>query len=573
MEKIPLKLLLLLLLPAISAYSQDAFFTEINIEVGTVQRENKPFTIKNLNKEKGRWEWRVFDSENDSVPLFTSQEKEPTFSLPKGHYDILVTANGANTLSRHFRRIITVLPPVFTEQEADEVIDLSAADTSNLVKDYKNVVRPGYKILMKGTFNGRIKITGLRGTREKPVHIINGGQVVINSTNDAAPYALQWNGHNQYILIDGKATPGIPYGFKITGHPSKPGQVFFIGGEFNKGFDLCGVRIVGRQGITEGASCIQVQPTYSPACNASNWNFEYFTVNNSRLEEASNEGFYIGYFTDKIQQNGNAPYRLGKVLIYRDTVVNSGWDAIQVGSADMFEVHNNYVESAGLAASPNHSSFFSWNDGNAKGYCYRNTFRNAVIAFSIGYGRTGGEAYIYNNLLIEGKHPDSVRGQAFIFSKLDNQYRNISVHIFNNTIVTGKKALKLLYRKTVKDTPIPITFAGNAILMGKKNERKFPDLDIDYGMPDSAAWTVKNVWRLVPQKSELQWTADYRPASLTSPLTAYSFNVAKEFPSLPGGFYDHDGYPMYIENKGYTYGSFSALKLFSESNRKKNGVH
>jgi len=119
--------------------------------------------------------------------------------------------------------MITVLPAVFTEAEADEVIDFSKVTEKDFSKDYSNEVRPGYKIMMKGNFEGKFKITGLRGTSENPVHIINSGQVTITAGMESSPYPFLWNGGNQYIIMDGKADPKFEYGFVIKN--IQPNQV------------------------------------------------------------------------------------------------------------------------------------------------------------------------------------------------------------------------------------------------------------------------------------------------------------------------------------------------------------
>src|SRR4051812_7973719 len=79
----------------------------IEISVNEIQRENKSFKILNKSKGTAQWQWQIFLSHNDSL-ISTSIEKNPSFQLPRGSYDILATAKGSNTLKRHFRRKITV---------------------------------------------------------------------------------------------------------------------------------------------------------------------------------------------------------------------------------------------------------------------------------------------------------------------------------------------------------------------------------------------------------------------------------------------------------------------------------
>ncbi|HYF70716.1 MAG TPA: hypothetical protein VD884_21425 [Ohtaekwangia sp.] len=560
---------ILILLPFIQSYFSSCAYSSTASDSTTwvhsidllqleVQREKTKFTLTNSSTAVAHWEFKILRADNGKV-VQTSTHANPSFSLPIGTYDVLVTATGKNILTRHYRRYITVLPKVFSERDADEVIDLSKVKTNSLIKDFGNKVRPGYKIVIKGAFKGRVRFTGLRGTKKKPVHIINKGQVSIHAENNSSPYAFQWSDDNQYILLDGKADPEIPYGFVVTGHPEKSGQIFFVAGVFNKGFEMCGFHLIGRQGQTHGASAIQVQTAYTKECNAENWNFEYFKAHHNKIENASSEGMYIGYFTDEVRDTGFVPFRMGQVLVYRDSILNSGWDGIQIASADEFEVHDNYVDGASLSGKRSHSSFFSWNSGNAKGWCYRNTFKNAATAISLFYGETGKEAYIYSNLFVEGTYPEIITSVNFFFSKINNEFQDPLLYIFNNTIITSRIPVKIDYRNQKPDAPMPVIFAGNAIVLNRINKKKYPDIAFGSNLTDSASWTVNNVWRMKEQEHELKWTEDFYPQS-DSPLLGSDFTISKYMKEIRGGFYDRDGYPLFHDKYGYTYGCYSAYQ-------------
>jgi hypothetical protein len=541
----------------------------ISIEVKGIQRDRTAFTIRNLTEGTATWFWEVSNSDNGDI-VTTSAHQHPTFSLPVGRYDVRLIATGKNTLVRQYRRCITVLPRVFNERQADEVINLSHVKESTLIKDYGNKKRPGYKILIKGKFNGRVKITGLRGTKKNPVHIINKGQVEVIAANENSPYAWQFSDNNQFVLLDGKADPAVEYGFKVTGHPSKSAQVLFIAGEFNRGFEVCGVNLVGQQGITQGAAAIQLQTSYTEDCNADNWTFEYFRFHHNKIERASSEGMYIGYFTDEKRDTGFTPFRLGTVQIYRDTIIDSGWDAIQIASADEFEVHDNYIDGASISGKRSHSSFISWNSGNKSGWCYRNTFRNCAHGASVMFGETGREAFIYSNLFIEGNFPSNITSPAFFFSKVNNASQDVGLYIFHNTILTSRIGAKVDYRNEKQDHGIPVLFAANAILQNRLNLKKYPEIAMGSDLSDSLSWTINNVWRMQDRERELRWDREYRPKE-GSPLLTLDFDIKKHIPKLKGGFYDRDGYPLRHETSGYTAGCYSAHQLSTQ--RTENGIH
>lgn len=551
---------------------EKSVIASIEIFVETIQRDRKHFQIQNLTNGDADWIWRVYDAETGKQ-VAVSHRRSPGFRLPRGAYDLLVTAKGKNELVRHFRRHITVLPSLFSEDEADEVIDLSKITGDSYIKDYRGEPRPGYRIILKGTYHGRIKISGLHGTPERPVHIINNGQVEMRATNNTYPFAWLWGDDNHYILIDGKGDPNVPFGMKLVGHPEKPGQILFLGGKFNKGFEIAGLHLVGNKETTEGGAAIQVQTTFTEDCHAENWNFEFLKIHHTKIENAASEGMYLGYFTDEKRDTGFAPYRLGKVLVYMDTIINSGWDAIQIASADQFEVHNNYVDGASLSGKRNHSSFISWNNGNIEGYCYRNTFKNSAHAATIIFGETGRDAYIYSNLFIEGTFPSAINTPGFFFTKAYNEFEDVRLFIFHNTIVTSRISAKVDYRRTKPTGEIPIIYAANAILQNRINDDGHPEIAMGRDLADSTSWVIDNVWRLERREKDLRWNSDYRPKR-GSPLLKIDFDITEHLTKLKGGFYDRDGYPLKHDEVGYTSGCFSAHQLDHEDGKAiSHGIH
>jgi hypothetical protein len=554
-----------------STREPESFISSINISVDEIQREKVPFTIRNSTDANAEWRWEIIDSENGDI-VETSTQQHPTFQLAQGQYDVRLFATSKNILLRHYRRHITVLPKIFTEAEADEVIDLSAVTDPTFVKNFGDQKRPGYKIMMKGRYTGRVVFTGLKGTRRKPVHIINKGRVEITAGNDASPYAWQFSDNNQYILLDGKADSTVTYGFSVTGHPTKSGQVLFVAGVFSRGFEICGLHLQGHQGKTQGAAAIQVQPSYTKECNADNWNFEYLSVHHSKIENASSEGMYIGYFTDEARDTGFAPYRMGVVHIYSDTILNSGWDAIQIASADEFEVHNNYIDGAARSGKRSHSSFLAWNSGNKTGWCYRNTFMNCAHGASVIFGESGKDAFIYSNLFIEGDYPSNITTPAFFFSKVNNTSQNVGLYIFHNTVSTSKISAKVDYKNEKSTTGIPVLYAANAILQNRLNLKTFPEIAMGSKLQDSVSWTIKNIWRMKDQEKELLWDSAYRPKE-GSPLLNFGFDIRAHISKLKGGFYDRDGYPLRHDSTGYTAGCFSAHQVSSEQQNDPNGIH
>jgi hypothetical protein len=280
---------------------------------------------------------------------------------------------------------------------------------------------------------------------------------------------------------------------------------------------------------------------------------------------------YVGYFTDEERETGFAPYRMGTVVIYRDTIVNCGWDGMQIASADEFEVHDNYINGAALSGKRSHSSFLSWNSGNKYGWCYRNTFVNSAHGASVIFGASGKEAFIYSNLFVEGTFPSNITSPAFFFSKVTNATEDVSLYIFHNTIHTSKISAKVDYKK-VKDENIPVLYAANAILQNRLNLKKYPEIAMGSNLQDSASWTIDNIWRMNDQGAELLWDDHYRPKE-SSPLLNIGFDIRTHLSKLKGGFYDRDGYPLRHDSLGYTAGCFSAHQISRDQSSQSDGIH
>lgn len=537
----------------------------VSCEVNEVQREGIPFTIVNTSDGAGAYEWTITASDTEKKVL-TSDDRDLQLRLPRGAYDVLLRVKGINTLERHFRRKITVLPAVFNERSADTVILLSTLTDRLTRLNFSKSSKPGYKILLKGHYRGKLVVTGLRGSKADPVHILNSGKVVIEADEPSQPYPLIFADDCTYVLLDGLGEPALSHGITVIGHPRRAGQCVFVAGDFNRGFEICGLHVIGQQGKTSGAAAIQVQPSSSMECNATNWSFDYFYSHHNKIEQATTEGYYIGYFTDAIQESGFRPYRMGRVLIYRNTIEHSGWDGIQVGGADELEIHDNYINYFSLGKKAWQNSSISWNNGNKRGWIYRNKIMNGAQGFSGGTGDTDSRFYIYSNLMVQGSYPKESGSSTFMFIKIDSTAGSPAIHFFHNTIHAQNVILAINHVRPQQSACDSLTFAGNLIVSDSIFDKPADGLRLSKAPKVQEHWLIHNL-RMLPQQLNAAGINDkvLMPSASGAEIFTLPASVQKQLPDVRGGHFDVDGYPLRrqaADSVATPYGCYSGYANF-----------
>lgn len=575
--------------------SKSPFVWAVNIDTLAVQRQNVAFTGREVQNYQGStFEWMVRDTAFAKVD--SSALKYAPFTLDTvGLFDVNVTVDRTNLLSRYFARGLKIRPPPFAEGDADVVLDLSAIQagtftnplgdasiagngTNNFAYDFDDVSRPGLKIYVKGSYSGRINITGLRGTAANPVRIQGPttGQAVITATNGSQPYALQFTTGNQYIEIDGSASATHTYAIKLEGYiaTATSGQVLFFSGSSQKGFWIHGVEIDGRRGqgsATGGGAALQFQPpTPDAGQNASNYSQEYIIIHNCYIHNNFGEGIYVGYFSDA-EQAGFRPDRMGYVFIFDNVIEYCFRDGIQWASTDYFEIFRNRITNVGEEANASHISAFSLNDGNLTGRVYQNYVEEADLFMSAQNGDTGtGNYYVYSNY---GKQRDPIlagTGNQFVYFAVDDA--DCDFHFFNNTIKCN----------AVVVAPVAIqhnnlgggfeclnfTFAGNLISTSGTDQATWPELRRVNTPANTSGWFIDNVWRRTADEAQLKIDSlnYYRIDSITSPAFNSGFDWETRFASVfDVSNHDRFGYSTNV-NSGYTAGADAGyIKFINDS--------
>jgi hypothetical protein len=569
----------------------NAYVTSIGVSGLGIQRQSvdfSPLETENL----GTFDWSVLDS--SLVEQDSGTTKNPTFNLSTlGLYDVSLTVDRTNSLLRYYPRVIKVRPDPFEEGDADVVFDLDAVQagtfsnplgdasvagngTNNFAYDFDDVSRPGLKIYVKGSYEGRINFTGLRGTLASPERIQcpTSGRAIFTATNGSQPYPWQFTTGNQYIEIDGSASSDNQYGFLLEGYidGATGGQMLFFSGSAQKGIHIHGVECDGRKNdpgslLTGAGAAIQFQPpTPTSGQHAGNWSWEYIYIHDCYIHENEGEGIYVGYFNDS-EVSGFRPDRMGDVYIFDNIIEDTGRDGIQFASTDYFEIFRNTIRRVGQEANASHISGFSLNDGNLTGYIYQNYVEDADLFISGQNGSTGtGDYYIFSNFGIQRDPILAGTGNQFVYLAVDNA--DVDYHFFNNTIVCTD----------VVEAPVAIqhnnlgggfeclnfTFAGNVILTSGNDQATWPELRRVNTPGDTSGWFISNTWRRVADEAELELDSNYIPDSRTSPAYGSGFDwsarfVGVDFPT--SGQRDYYGYSFKIGNSpesglGWTSGTY-----------------
>jgi hypothetical protein len=564
-----------------------------------VGRTNEPVVLHATSFSSGSersygvvYSWTVTDSEDGSIDATPLGDEIDLSTLPEGWYDITVNAVGLNAIKpRNYIRGLRIEPPKFIEGDANLVIDLAQVQAgtysipgglsitydggTNASFDFQEVVRPGFKIALKNNFVGvNIDWIGLIGTEASPVRIQNvGGQVTLTETS--TQQLLLFGERCQYVTIDGKGTSDR-YGIKLNGRSTAGDQsqlMYFIG-SYIKGIRIFNVHFDQTRGVnTLGGACLQFAGTNADAsvsadCNGTIGDPGYFTPAyfdgfNLKIENARDEGIYLGHFEDAAITGIYRAYSVGDIFIGYNSVINTGRDFIQFTSTTGAIVICNYGRNNALEANSSHNSAISFNDGN-RGIAYvaRNYFEDVEMFSSLQNGFTGNGNYHFYANYCRQRSTVTTNPNQFFFINYEDQIA-CHVEIFNNTFICADVnnnpfGVQFDAPSTFPDATLKIAY--NAISTGGSNDSPYDEIrDVGTLPSDRSGWTISNTFRRTASESQLILTQTYRPGTSGSPV----FNAGASLASfnLYGGNYDIDGYSNNV-NLGYTAGCFSGHKLF-----------
>lgn len=397
-----------------------------------------------------------------------------------------------------------------------------------------SVIKPGAVICLKGTYKN-IFFKNIRGTSSQPITIKNcGGTVNINATGTNYGIKTQLS---SYIHITGGT--GTARGIKVTGGNMSVTLEYLT---TNVEVDHIEVGNSGFAGIMA-----KTDPTCDNATIRGNFTMYDVKIHDNYVHDTGGEGLYIGHSfwgTGVSTSCGQRyPHAIQGLKIYNNTVKNSGWESIQVGSAPSgAEVYNNHIENYGVANKQYQNNGVQFGEG-APGKFYGNFIKGgkAVALIIIG----NGENFIHDNVIVNA-------GQDAVF--VDDRVTGAGFRLINNTIINpGTNGIRLY------SDLVPINQVYNNIIVNPVSYSKYtyPRTGNDayvYFLNKTMPRTMLNNYftRDIASVKFVNFAGDNYELTSSSPAlnkgtNISSFNIAKDFiqkQRLAGVTYDIGAYEM-----------------------------
>ncbi len=300
-----------------------------------------------------------------------------------------------------------------------------------------NDIRPGDTVCLQAGNWKYIELKNFHGTAEKPIVFINsGGTVIINTDN----YFGIKIANSSHIVFTGSGDSQAKYGFKILKVLKGAGMSI---GDYSTNIEIAHVEI--SHTLLAG-----VYAKTDPTCTnlgATRGKFvmRNFSFHDNWIYDVTDEGLYIGnsHYAGLYLPGCDTtvyPHVLKGVFIYNNLVENTGFDGIQVSSADSnCQIHDNHINYDSQAGETDQMSGIMIGGGSVCN-TYNNTITNGK---GDGIDVLGmGGFNIFNNLIVNaGKYylpnqPDKMKHGIYVGNVVTTP--NAVLGIYNNTIVSPK---------------------------------------------------------------------------------------------------------------------------------------
>jgi hypothetical protein len=292
------------------------------------------------------------------------------------------------------------------------------ASTNALTVDGAKLgIKPGAVICLSGTYKN-LFFKNMRGTATQPITIKNCGTVNINASGTSYGIKTQLS---SFIHITGGT--GTARGIKITGGQQSVTLEYLT---TNVELDHVEIGYSGFAGIMA-----KTDPTCDDATIRGNFTMYDVRIHDNYVHDTGGEGLYVGHSfwgTGVSTSCGQRyPHAIEGLKIYNNTVKNSGWESIQVGSAPKgAEVYNNHIENYGVANKLYQNNGVQFGEG-APGKFYGNFIKGGKNIALIILGN--GENFIHDNVIVNA-------GQDAVF--IDDRVTGPGFKLINNTIINPK---------------------------------------------------------------------------------------------------------------------------------------
>lgn len=312
-------------------------------------------------------------------------------------------------------------------------------------------IKPGDTVCLQAGNWDYIQLKDFHGTKEKPIVFINSGGVVIINTDHFVGIKI---GGCSHIVFTGSGDPKAQYGFRILKVSKGAGM-----GIDDYSTDIEVTRVEISHTLLGG-----VYAKTDPTCNNLGATRDKFVMRNfsfhdNYVHDVADEGLYIGnshYSGLTLNCNGRDttvyPHVMKGVFIYNNLVENTGWDGIQVSSADSgCQIRDNAINFDSQAGVNGQMSGILIGGGSI---CktYNNKITNGkgdgIDIFGMG------NFDVFNNLIVDaGKYylpgqPDKMKHGIYLGKVVTTTHAVMG--IYNNTIVSPKSFGMVLSNNDMK---------------------------------------------------------------------------------------------------------------------------
>ncbi len=334
--------------------------------------------------------------------------------------------------------IFLLLFSAFQVRSQQRVCDVEIPPSTFVIDDAHGTIHPGDVVCIKGSSKDFLLIRNVHGTAQMPIQFINiDGAVVINTDNY---YGIKI-AHSSFIKVSGTGTDSIQYGFQVQRVAGGTGLAV---GDLSTDVEIENMEIAN-------TPIAGVYAKTDPTCNDFSSTRDKFTMYNFKfhdcyVHDVADEGLYIGsskYSGQHLTGDCDTlvyPHVLIGTRVYNNIIENTGWDGIQVSSAEQdCKVYNNIVRNDSYAGHNGQMSGIIIG-GGSRADVYNNKIYDGkgdgIDLFGLGSMR------VFNNLIVRAgraympndpvafKHGIYL-GKAVTATGEDNK-------IYNNTIVSPK---------------------------------------------------------------------------------------------------------------------------------------
>ncbi len=314
-------------------------------------------------------------------------------------------------------------------------------DSSTPYIDWQNPafkdIQPGDTVCLQAGDWDYIYLKNFHGTKDKPIVFVNDGGAVIINTDHYFGIKI---GACSHVILSGVGEIQANYGFRIVKVSEGAGISV---DDYSTDVEIAHVEISNTK---IGGVYAKTDPTCTNfGATRDKFVMYNFSFHDNYIHDVPDEGLYIGnsHYAGLYLAGCDTtvyPHAMKGVFIYHNLIENTGWDGIQVSSADSnCQIHDNTINFDSQAGYPNQMSGIMIGGGSV---C--KTYNNKIIdGKGDGIDVFGmGNFDIFNNLIVNaGKyfHPDDptqMKHGIYLGKVLTTT--DATLGIYNNTIVSPK---------------------------------------------------------------------------------------------------------------------------------------